>query len=68
MSLEKLMNEYFLLMYIAKDNKASSTNKSKKKVQKVPTSDAILSCPACMSTLSIDCQRLVHSYAKYLTS
>lgn len=29
----------------------------KQKVKKVPSSDAILSCPACMTTLCIDCQR-----------
>lgn len=33
--------------------------KSKQNVEKVPSSDAILSCPACMTTLCIDCQRLV---------
>ena len=32
---------------------------SKQEVEKVPSSDAILSCPACMTTLCIDCQRLV---------
>lgn len=30
---------------------------SKQEVEKVPSSDAILSCPACMTTLCIDCQR-----------
>ena len=25
----------------------------------MPTSDAVLNCPACMTTLCIDCQRLV---------
>jgi len=35
------------------------TKKSKQNVEKVPSSDAILSCPACMTTLCIDCQRLV---------
>lgn len=33
------------------------TKKSKQNVEKVPSSDAILSCPACMTTLCIDCQR-----------
>lgn len=36
------------------------TKMSKQGVEKVPSSDAILSCPACMTTLCIDCQRLVH--------
>ena len=26
----------------------------------MPTSDAVLNCPACMSTLCIDCQRWVN--------
>ena len=34
----------------------------KQKVKKVPSSDAILSCPACMTTLCIDCQRSVNSH------
>lgn len=33
------------------------TKKTKQNVEKVPSSDAILSCPACMTTLCIDCQR-----------
>ena len=33
------------------------TKKAKQAVEKVPSSDAILSCPACMTTLCIDCQR-----------
>lgn len=44
-------------------NQSTSTATKKKpktnkpEVDKVPSSDAILSCPACMTTLCIDCQR-----------
>lgn len=46
-------------------NQSTSTATKKKpktnkpEVDKIPSSDAILSCPACMTTLCIDCQRLV---------
>jgi hypothetical protein len=35
----------------ARDKRGKKSNSS------VPTSDAVLDCPACMSTLCIDCQR-----------
>lgn len=44
----------------ANESPAKSTankTKSRQAVEKVPSSDAILSCPACMTTLCIDCQR-----------
>ena len=36
---------------------SNSGGKEKAHIAKIPKSDAILSCPACMSTLCIDCQR-----------
>ena len=42
--------------------------KSKQNVEKVPSSDAILSCPACMTTLCIDCQRLVFKLSFTVTN
>ena len=53
-------------------NQSTSTATKKKpktnkpEVEKVPSSDAILSCPACMTTLCIDCQRLVKHLELFL--
>ncbi|KAK3747137.1 hypothetical protein QZH41_015126, partial [Actinostola sp. cb2023] len=41
----------------SKKNKAQSNLKSNRDVSKPPSSDAILSCPACLTMLCIDCQR-----------
>ena len=39
---------------------SNSGGKQKADTAKIPKSDAILSCPACMSTLCIDCQRYIY--------
>lgn len=36
-------------------------NQGRNKKQTVPKSDAVLDCPACMTTLCFDCQRLVNA-------
>lgn len=44
---------------------------SKQKVKKLPNSDATLSCPACMTTLSMDCQKheiYAHQYRAMFVS
>ena len=34
------------------------------KKKPLPNSDAVLDCPACMTTLCLDCQRLVYGLAQ----
>lgn len=41
---------------LADGNKKSANHKSSK-IPKRPTSDALLDCPACMTTICVDCQR-----------
>ena len=42
------------------DTNTDKTPPSKLPNEAIPQSDAILSCPACMSTLCLDCQRYAH--------
>lgn len=41
--------------YLSRSSAGPST--SRKKQKRLPTSDAVLDCPACMTTLCLDCQR-----------
>lgn len=47
----------FLCRYICKKRTATTSQPQPHNSQALPNSDAILNCPACMTTLCLDCQR-----------
>ncbi len=51
---------YFLIQIQKSEVAATISKQKKKQTTHCPCSDAVLNCPACMTTLCLDCQRYGH--------